>query len=322
VPVYNGARYLSAALDSLLTQTFEDFEIIISDNASNDATAEIARAYAAADRRVRYHRNEENIGSTRNYNHVVALARGEFFRWAAADDLSGPEFLAVCIDALDRNDDLVLAYPRTQLIDADGSVVADYDDRMHLVDDRPSERFITVLQELRLCNVIYGLTRTGALRKTSGLRPFVGSDTVYFAELVLHGRVLELPQRLFFRRMHAEASNSMTDEERNNFYRPGTTRTLYLRTWRHHWEHSRSLMTAPIPARERFRAGKFLLRSAIWNRDRLAGELVQALSYFAERAGAGVRGAAAVAGAGAGARNDRTGSRGAESDGAVGTTSR
>lgn len=284
VPVYNGARYLAEALDSLLAQTFEDYEIIISDNASTDGTAEIAREYAAADGRIRYHRNEVNLGSTRNYNQAITLARGEYFRWAAADDLSGPEFLATCIDALDRNDDLVLAYPKAQLIDGEGRIISDYDERMHLMERRPSDRFIQVLSGLGLCNVIYGVTRTSVIRKTAGLRPFVGSDIVYFAELVLYGRVMELPARLFFRRMHAEASSSMTDEERDNFYRPGAAPTLYMRTWRHHWENARSLATAPIGNLERIRAGRFLTRSAIWSRDLLAGEVVQALRYLRARA--------------------------------------
>lgn len=287
VPVYNGERYLAEALDSLLAQTFEDFEIIISDNASTDGTADIAREYAAADERIRYYRNETNLGSTRNYNQTIALARGEYFRWAAADDLSGPEFLASCIDALDRNDDLVLAYPRTQLIDGEGRIISDYDERMHLMGELPSERFVQVLNNLGLCNIIYGVTRTSVIRKTSGLRPFVGSDTVYFAELVLYGRVIELPARLFFRRMHAEASSSMTDEERDNFYRPGVAPKLYMRAWRHQWENARSLATAPIGNLERMRAGRFLLRSAIWNRDLLAGEVVQALRYLRTRARSG-----------------------------------
>jgi glycosyltransferase involved in cell wall biosynthesis len=278
VPVYNGARYLSEALDSLLAQTFEDFEIIISDNASTDETGEIATAYAARDSRVRYVRNRTNIGSTRNYNRVINLATGEYFRWAAADDLSGPHFLAECIEVLDNKPDVVMAYPRTMLIDVDGKPISPYDDGMHLPMARPADRFIRVLERIALCNAIYGVARMSVLRRTSMLRPFVGSDMVFFAEMALYGPIWEVPTHQFYRRMHPEASNSMDDEQRRLFYDPNDTNPIFMRTWRHLWENARSLESAPIGAREKARAGRYLLRSARWSRDVLASELRRAVA--------------------------------------------
>src|SRR2546425_9420098 len=87
LPVYNGERYLAEALDSLLTQSYEDFELIICDNASTDRTGEIARSYAAKDKRVRYARNDKNLGAGGNFRRGFALASGEYFRWAASDDV-------------------------------------------------------------------------------------------------------------------------------------------------------------------------------------------------------------------------------------------
>src|SRR3954470_23138397 len=101
LPVYNGARYLAEAIESVLAQTFTDFELVISDNASTDATAAIALQYAARDPRVRYSRNRENIGSARNFGRAFELATGEFFKWMASDDLISPEFLENCVAALD-----------------------------------------------------------------------------------------------------------------------------------------------------------------------------------------------------------------------------
>ena len=101
MPVFNGENYLAEALDSLLTQTFSDFELIISDNASTDKTEEICRAYAVRDQRIRYFRNQENLGASRNYNRVFELSSGEYFKWAAHDDLCAPEFLGRCVDVLD-----------------------------------------------------------------------------------------------------------------------------------------------------------------------------------------------------------------------------
>ena len=91
-PVYNGERYLAAALDSLLGQTFRDLEVVICDNASTDRTAELCAAYAARDARVRYHRNPTNLGAAPNFNRTFELSRGEYFKWAAHDDVCAPTF--------------------------------------------------------------------------------------------------------------------------------------------------------------------------------------------------------------------------------------
>ncbi|MCH9054911.1 glycosyltransferase [Synechococcus sp. PCC 6716] len=87
MPVYNGARYIREALDSLLAQTFTEFELIISDNASIDNTEAICREYAAKDHRVRYIRQSQNLGASANFKFVLDKALGEYFMWAAADDI-------------------------------------------------------------------------------------------------------------------------------------------------------------------------------------------------------------------------------------------
>ncbi|MEM6891420.1 MAG: glycosyltransferase family 2 protein, partial [Pseudomonadota bacterium] len=76
LPVYNGANYLAEAVTSILSQDFEDFELIISDNASDDDTADICRDFAARDKRVRYERQVVNVGAAPNYNLLLPLARG------------------------------------------------------------------------------------------------------------------------------------------------------------------------------------------------------------------------------------------------------
>ena len=109
VPVFNGELFVAETLNSLLKQTFSDLEIVISDNASTDRTQEICRAYAARDWRVRYYRNDVNRGAAWNHNRVFELARGEFFKWSAADDLCAPEFLTLCVAALDRDPAAVMS---------------------------------------------------------------------------------------------------------------------------------------------------------------------------------------------------------------------
>jgi glycosyltransferase involved in cell wall biosynthesis len=86
MPVFNGEKFIRQALDSLLAQTFTDFELIISDNASTDATGSICRIYAEQDSRIRYIRQQENLGALSNFQFVLNEARGEYFMWAACDD--------------------------------------------------------------------------------------------------------------------------------------------------------------------------------------------------------------------------------------------
>src|SRR6516165_10634650 len=108
--VYNGERFLEETLQSILNQTFTDFELIISDNASTDRTGEIAQAYAKRDGRIRYHRNEKNMGAGWNARRVYELATGKYFRWATVDDLLAPELLRRCVEILESDPGGVLAH--------------------------------------------------------------------------------------------------------------------------------------------------------------------------------------------------------------------
>lgn len=120
VPVYNGQRYLARALDSLLAQTFDDFEIVLCDNASEDRTAEICAAYAARDPRIRFHRNPQNLGLVRNFNRTFELAKGKYFKWASHDDWHARESLELTVKALEANPDAALCGTGVSIVDEDG----------------------------------------------------------------------------------------------------------------------------------------------------------------------------------------------------------
>jgi glycosyltransferase involved in cell wall biosynthesis len=285
MPVYNGEAHIAETLDSLLAQTFGDFELIISDNASSDATEQICRGYAERDSRVRYVRGEHNIGASGNYRRALELSSCEYFRWANADDLFAPEGLARCVDVLDREPETILVYPKTRLIDASGQVLSDYDDNMHLQAPRASDRFRQVFDQLGYVNIIYGLMRTDAVRKTGLLRSFPGGDIPLIAELALYGRFHEIPEFLFFRRMHPTASSSFKDDVSltQQFFDPNTKGRLFLREWQHLRAHWRSVSRAPLGLAEKLRLKRFLLRVALWRRWQLAGELAGALGYAGKK---------------------------------------
>jgi glycosyltransferase involved in cell wall biosynthesis len=225
LPVYNGADYLGQAIDSLLSQSFKDFELLIQDNASTDATEQICRAYAAADSRVSYVRNPQNLGAAVNYNLVFQRARGRYFKWAAHDDVCAPDFLERCVEVLDRDSEVVLCCGQTRLINDDGSPVA-YDwkqkcyvtrhgERVGQIDPghraegvRPASRFWDVLVRTMRTFEIFGVIRTDVLRKTHLHGGYYGSDKVLLAELSLLGRFHLLPEVLLYRRCHrAQSSN-------------------------------------------------------------------------------------------------------------------
>lgn len=111
LPVYNGEAFVRETVE--LLQTYEDFELIICDNASIDSTPEICRTYAVRDCRVRYHRNERNGGAARNVNRTFELSRSEYHKRAAYGDVCAPEFPETCMDALDRNASAVVGSRQT-----------------------------------------------------------------------------------------------------------------------------------------------------------------------------------------------------------------
>ncbi len=123
VPIYNEEKYLPEMLNSLLGQDFQDFELIISDNASDDGTSDICKAYVARDQRIHYHRNERNIGSVGNFNQAFELASGEYFMWASGHDLWEPSFISRCLEVLRDNVSVVSCHPHAVWIDTAGQPV-------------------------------------------------------------------------------------------------------------------------------------------------------------------------------------------------------
>lgn len=212
MPVYNGERFLSEALNAILAQTYEDFEVIISDNASTDSTQEICKAYAARDRRIKYYRNERNIGGHKNFNRVFQLATGEYFRWATHDDLCAPESLERCIEVLEQNSDVVLCYTKTKLIDERGAILdQNYDENPLLTNSpQPHVRFRNLIVDSFSRRYrgqqLYGVMRTNAAATTPLLGDYSGADLVFIARMSLLGKFYEVPEYLFFNRNHSQRS--------------------------------------------------------------------------------------------------------------------
>ena len=226
LPVYNGEKFLAAALDSLLAQTFQDFEIVIVDNASSDTTEKICRTYAAREPRIRYVRNERNIGGPLNFNRAFELSRGAYFKWAASDDLSEPDFLRRCIEVLNADPTVVMCHPKTRLIDDRGEILGDYVDRLRTDSPSPQRRFHDMICYKHSCFQMFGVVRSDILRKVRLLRQYTGSDLWMLAELTLHGKVCEVPEFLFLRRSHRGSSWDPGDLYRKSWWNPSDPESM------------------------------------------------------------------------------------------------
>ena len=124
LPVFNGIPYLEAALESLLSQDEPNFEIVISDNASQDATEAICRAASKRDSRVRYYRNDANLGAAANFQRVLSLSTAPFFAWAAHDDVYSSNFVSRCLEVLKLRPDAALCVPAHRRVDSNGALLS------------------------------------------------------------------------------------------------------------------------------------------------------------------------------------------------------
>lgn len=275
MPMYNCEKFVARSIESLLAQTFGDFELVISDNASTDGGEEICRSYAARDPRIRYVRRETNIGGPGNFRYVFSLCRGEYHKWSTADDYWDPAFAARCIAVLDADPSVVLCYSKTKLIDADDALLEDYQDNLHLLDPSPRRRFNTLLSTIGLCNAHLGVIRRSAMERTRLIGPQHASDVHFLAELTLFGKFFLLPEHLFFRRFHTQSSSwNRADVERQLAYYSPHRKDLRMHVWRKVWLLGSAAWRAPIPFRERLGLTADVARMVAWERESLARELV------------------------------------------------
>jgi glycosyltransferase involved in cell wall biosynthesis len=211
--LYNNARYLPEALDSLLAQTHSDFVLVLLDDCSPDGTAEICRDYAARDRRVRFFRHEARQAMIATWHEVVEVAArecpsAEYFAWVSDHDRWHPEWLAKMLAEMEAHPEGVLAYPITQRITPDGVFMEKGPrlfDTAGLQD--PRARWARFCRDgVGSGDMIYGLMRLDALRRAGIFRTVLRPDRLLVAEMSLYGEIRQVPEVLWFRRQFAETS--------------------------------------------------------------------------------------------------------------------
>ena len=299
LPVRNGGDKIRRCLDSLLAQDFEDFEIVISDNASTDGTQDVIREYAARDSRVRPFLNERDVGQIENFNRVVHIARGEYFRWIGADDWIEPEYASSCIAILDHDPGAIAVTNFIRIYVDDKPTRSDEYFGELLESERPERRFTRMLWTFHagdsIYEPLYSMIRRSVLLSTSLVRMMVKADRILASELSLLGR---------FHHHHACLTHrwkpsgvTVHSEEYLKRYRPDRSAELQSTPWR----QARVLMSvirdAPLTTRQRLVCMKAVVmfffkasrRDARRRFRRRRGELRRALARILGRFRAPVR---------------------------------
>jgi glycosyltransferase involved in cell wall biosynthesis len=291
LPVYNGERYLAKALEAMLAQDLRDFELVISDNASEDRTEAIARAYADRDPRVRYHRNERNLGLAGNFNRVFELSRGKYFKWTAHDDWHPPRTLRACVEALECDPSAVLCQTAVAIMDEDGEVFEEWHPSVDLRSPRPHIRLHRLIWSMGETHPLFAVMRTDALRRTPLLQSFLGADRVLLAEMALMGPILPLPEILHHYRQPRLRPGARIPEPSANQPRvsvildPANRDRLRMRTWRLCYEHARLVSRASLaPWHKLWLTADVLARFGGRDFRRMAAEVYHAGRVLAFRA--------------------------------------
>ena len=284
LPVYNGERFLREALDSILAQTFGDFDVLLYDNASTDGTERICREYAARDSRITYRRHVTNLGAGRNYNLTFLDSTGTYFKWAAHDDVMAPAFLEKCVAALDTHPEVVLAFTKMMDINDEGRhlperITSHISRSERGASPKVHQRFRRLIRLDYTIEEIFGLIRSEMLRKTRLFLNYSDSDRTLLTELALYGPTLEVPETLFYHRMHKGSSVSMypTREERGAWFDPALAGKRTFPRNRQVLEYWKMIFRHPIGMVNRFLCLFFLANYIRVQRRRLLPEIIGGL---------------------------------------------
>jgi glycosyltransferase involved in cell wall biosynthesis len=286
LPVYNGENYVAASIESILAQTFTDFRFIISDNASTDGTEEICRAFSRQDARIEYHRAAQNRGAAWNLNHVARLADSEYFKWMMHDDVCAPELVQRCVEHLDARPGVVLCHTKSSVMDAQGTVLGSYENRVKATALTPCERFTDLLWHLGLCHMLLGVIRHAVLRETVLHGAYARSDYILLAELALRGQFHEVDEPLFFRRDHEArpARAQLSAAAHAEWYDPANAGKIQMVHWTLLANYLRVIARVPISLDQKVRCLYPLARWVRWNAPALRRDLADGATLVLRRA--------------------------------------
>jgi glycosyltransferase involved in cell wall biosynthesis len=274
LPVYNGETYLTESIESILAQTYENFELIIVDNASSDKTIDIVKSYVSKDTRIKFFQNQVNLGASANHNRTLELAKGEYFFWASYDDIRHPQYLEKCVKYLNENTLSVACHSLTKYIDETGSETDRNEVILDIANNDPIKRFKEMIRMDHKVEMILSMMRTEILKKTNGLAAFSDSDRVVMAEMCLHGPLEVLPEHLFYRREHKENSSKVykNRQDRMAWFDPQLAGKINFPLSKQFKEYISAIFRSPISWSKKNKCLYIMLGWLVDNRKRIINE--------------------------------------------------
>ena len=294
--VYNGEHFLERSVSSILNQSFSNFELVISDNCSTDRSEEICQSFAAADPRIRYFRNQTNMGAGWNSRRVLELAEGKYFKWAAHDDMCEPQFLELCLAALESDPEIVLACTAMRVVDEGGALLKNYSCQLRTDQTDPLVRFEDLILIGHRCYQIFGLIRVDILRKLPPIGSHAHSDRILLLRLGLTGPFYEAPEYLFTSTKHPGQSVWTTPKRLQGkgfrlikhsgtlpaleWWDPTKSRKISFPEWKLLSEYTMSLFQSRLRPIEKALGIRYLLCWVIKYHRRLMKDIVIALDQM------------------------------------------
>jgi glycosyltransferase involved in cell wall biosynthesis len=281
LPLYNAERFLENALKTILAQTYTDFELVISDNASTDRTQEICLRYAAADPRIKYFRNEKNVGVSRNFNRVFELSSGEYFKWCAHDDYPAPTYVEKCVEVLDSRPDVVLCYTKSIAIDENELELRYYVYKLRADSDKPHERFYDLIMYEHPMTMLFGLIRADTMRRTSLMEHYPSSDRVLMARFGMMGKIYRMPEYLHYIR---EYSGTSVKKYGDNYhlmamYNPHKAGKITFPSWAMFFGYFKAVYLYPMSLEDRVQSTRTLWKWSMRRRDKFIRDISRAIKH-------------------------------------------
>ena len=253
LPVYNGENFLEKTLKCILSQSYKNIEVIISDNDSSDKTGDICREYASLDKRIVYSRNVKNLGASWNYNAVFHRSKGEYFKWAAHDDLFSKNFVDECVKILSHEPSCPLCHSKVLEIDEKEQIIRKYPSCERFSNKDATRRFFECICKPHSQSAVFGVFRSSVLSKTRLIGNYSSSDRTLLGEVALRGPIIEIPKYLFFKRSHPNQHYKIytTKHSKNLWYDPKNNTRLVFPHWRLLKEHLLSTSRVHLEMKKR-----------------------------------------------------------------------
>jgi len=282
LPVYNGENYLERSLETILSQSFDDFELIVSDNASTDSTRKICESYCKQDDRIQYNRSEKNMGAAWNFNRAFELSSGKYFKWAAHDDMLAADFLLRCVETMERDHSVVLCHSEIEIIDEQGRPIKNHPHGSANINQylsnincvEPHLRFADLIKYVHPCIDIFGLLRSEVLSQTSLIGSYIGSDRNLLVELGLLGRFHRVPECLFFSRMHEKRSIKIVNRiSVTKWFDTSSRKRIVFHVWKNGFEYFKSVQKANLSFSQKLKCYSHLCKWVFTYRKRLSNDI-------------------------------------------------